>query len=494
VKLLRDPAFWMALASIAIGLFLYAPDADGAFAIYDGAWYGHYAERYPAYSVLPHHPLFHLVVAGITALLGAAGVAGPGHVAVRLVAGLGGALVVWMVAGLADRRRRTAGAAFAFALFATRGFIAETATGENLFPAFAGALLLLKCASADSPSLAKIGAATALALCLRQDNLLVLPGALLAVAPALPREGRVRRLAAMLGVTALVTIAFYVLAWTWVRTLNDEGFLGYLTRFKRISGWQGALDVATRLALHLGSFGVALVGRHWFTVAPHLAVAAAWILAVLGSTGMLRGTRASRRYATAALVTIAIRLPFFAWFEPTNFEWQLMPMVLLAALGARTAAGEPATSPRWRAAGIGLLVVVGVAVFCAHASNTWTLRKRTLAEAIDKAVEAGGPRAYYLAMDKNAMLALEMRRLPYDQLDIGYGDDFRHLFKLAHEKRSLLHAPIVAVGDRFVETGMSWDLEHAGEGFGTFDSAKPTPEISLVQYGGKTFAAVLASP
>jgi hypothetical protein len=92
------------------------------------------------------------------------------------------------------------------------------------------------------------------------------------------------------------------------------------------------------------------------------------------------------------------------------------------------------------------------------------------------------------------MIALEMRRLPYQQLDIGYGDDFKELFKLAHEKRSLLHAPIVVVGDRFVETGMPWDLEHAGEGFRTFDSAKPTSEISLVQYGGKTFAAVLASP
>ena len=41
---------------------------------------------------------------------------------------------------------------------------------------------------------------------------------------------------------------------------------------------------------------------------------------------------------------------------------------------------------------------------------------------------------------------------------------------------------------------MPWDLEHAGEGFRTFDSAKPMPEISLVQYGGKTFAAVLAAP
>ena len=399
-----------------------------------------------------------------------------------------------MIAGLAGPRRRTAGAAFALALFATRGFIAETATGENLFPAFAGALLLLKCATADSPSLWKIGAATALALCLRQDNLLVLPGVLLAALPALPREGRMRRLAAMLVVTALVTIAFYFLAWTWVRTLNDEGFLPYLTRFKRISGWQGTLDVGTRLALHVASFGVALVGRHWFSPAPHVAVAAAWILAVLAGTGMLRGTGASRRYATAILVTLAIRVPFFAWFEPTNFEWQLMPMVLFAALGARTAAGEPATSPRLRAAGIGLLVTVSVWVLFAHAPNTWTLRQRTLAQAIAKAVEAGGPRAYYLPIDKNAMIALEMRRLPYEQLDIGYGDDLKDSRSSPSRSAPSSRRPIVVVGDRFVETGMPWDLEHAGEGFRAFDSAKPTSEISLVQYGGKTFAAVLASP
>ena len=151
--------------------------------------------------------------------------------------------------------------------------------------------------------------------------------------------------------------------------------------------------MAIRLALHLGSLGVALVGRHWFTPAPHIGVAAAWVLAIVArGDRLLRGTGASRRYATAVLVTIAIRLPFFAWFEPHELRVAADADGAPLALGARTARRRARDVARLRTAGIGLLVTLAVWVLAAHAPNTWKLRQRTLAQAIATAVEAGGPR------------------------------------------------------------------------------------------------------
>src|SRR5262245_43433783 len=123
-----------------IAIWLYPFDSDAAFAVHDAIWYAVGAERFPGGSVNPHHPLFHGFVIGFTWLLKEFGVSGPGHVATRIVAGLGGSWLLVQICALAARRRVLVGAAFAFALFCYRGFLVEMAAGENVVPAAAAAL------------------------------------------------------------------------------------------------------------------------------------------------------------------------------------------------------------------------------------------------------------------------------------------------------------------------------------------------------------------
>lgn len=493
----RNPAAWLAAATVGIALTLYAHDADGAFAIYDGAWYGHFAEYHPFHSILPHHPLFHAIALGLTELLRLAHVVHPGHVAIRLVAGIGGALVLLQIARLAGPERRWAGAAFAFVVFATRGFIAEAATGENLLPAIASALLLLECAAAPAPSLLRVGAALTLAACMRQDSLFLVPGMLIAFGPALPRGRRLAPVAKMLAVAGVATLAFYLLVFFFVSRVVGEDVWDYFTRFGRTARWNApGATLGQHVAFHYASAGLAIVGRLWEHALPHILVAAAWVGVVLVAMRLLRGNDGSRRYAAAVLVTIAIRTPFYAWFEPQNFEWQLLPMVLLAALGARLARGVPRTSPRARAAAIAALVLTGVLVLAVHAPNTWELRQRRFATAVEKAVAAAGDGAYYIVIDKNAMIGVEMKLQEHKQLDQPYGVTADALGDLALAKRAELEKkgqgrrPIVVIGDRFIETGMPWDLLHAGEGFTAFDTPPP-PKVRIVKHEGKAFAAIL---
>jgi hypothetical protein len=496
-RILSNPAAWLAAATFGIALVLYAHDADGAFAIYDGAWYGHFAECHPFHSILPHHPLFHVIALGVTQILRLAHVVHPGHVAIRLVAGIGGALVLLQIARLAGPERRWAGAAFAFVVFATRGFIAEAATGENVLPAIATALLLLECAAAPVPSLFKVGAALAVAACMRQDSLFLIPGMLVALLPALPPGRRLAPVAKMVAAAGVVTLGFYLLVFLFVSRVVSEDLWDYFTRFGRTARWNApGATVGQHVAFHYASCGLAIVGRLWEHALPHILVAAAWVAVVLVAMRLLRGSDGSRRFTAAVLVTIGIRTPFYAWFEPQNFEWQLLPMVLLAALGARLARGVPRTSARARRAGIAALALTGVLVLRVHAPNTSELRQRRFATAVEKALAAAGEGAYYIVIDKNAMIGVEMKLQEHKQLDQPYGVTVDALADLALAKRAELEKrgqgsrPIVVIGDRFIETGMPWDLLHAGEGFAAFETPPP-PKVRIVKHEGKAFAAIL---
>jgi hypothetical protein len=211
---------------------------------------------------------------------------------------------------------------------------------------------------------------------------------------------------------------------------------------------------------------------------------------------LLRGADPSRRYAAAVLVTIAIRAPFYAWFEPQNFEWHMLPMALLAALGARLARGAPATGPVAQRAALASLFLAGLVTLAVHAPNTWMLRQKRFATAIDAAIEAAGKKAYYVAIDKNAMIGVSLRHYEQQQLDMPYGVTPQRLADLAIAKRKELVArnegdrPIVVIGDRFIETGMPYDLLHAGEGFAAFDTAPPMPGVRIVRHEGRAFAAI----
>ena len=177
--------------TIAVALFPY--DCDAAFAVHDGIWYAEAAERYAPGSIIPHHPLFHVLVLGVLAPLEAAGVPHPGHVAIRIVAGLGGAWLLLQIAALAGWKRFAVGAAFAVVLLCTRGFIIEMATGENVLPAAAAGLFALVLAARPGGSLFAAGAALTIAGLMRQDNAFVAPGVAWAIAASRPAGTRVRR-------------------------------------------------------------------------------------------------------------------------------------------------------------------------------------------------------------------------------------------------------------------------------------------------------------
>jgi hypothetical protein len=128
-----------------------------------------------------------------------------------------------------------------------------------------------------------------------------------------------------------------------------------------------------------------------------------------------------------------------------------------------------------------------------HAGNTWTLRQRRLASAVNEAIKAGGPKAYFIAVNKNAMIALELRRKAYDRLDTPYGASIEPLAQLALKRHAEMHVPIVIVADRFTEGGMPFDLNHAADALSSFDGVASTPIVRVLQWEGRNFAAGSAS-
>jgi hypothetical protein len=66
----------LALAAwpIALALWLFPFDSDAAFVVHDALWYGTFAERTPAASINPSHPLFHVLVLALVELLRTLGV------------------------------------------------------------------------------------------------------------------------------------------------------------------------------------------------------------------------------------------------------------------------------------------------------------------------------------------------------------------------------------------------------------------------------------
>ena len=116
--------------------------------------------------------------------------------------------------------------------------------------------------------------------------------------------------------------------------------------------------------------------------------------------------------------------------------------------------------------------------------------------ASEKAISAAGDGAYYIVIDKNAMIGIEMKLQEHKQLDQPYGVTVDALGELALVKRAELQKkgqgerPIVVIGDRFIETGMPFDLRHAGEGFAAFETPPP-PKVRIVRHEGKAFAAIL---
>lgn len=451
----------LAAAGILAGcLLLYAWDSDASFALCDPLYAALHAEEAPWSTVSGHHPLFHVLVNGATAALDAAGVARPGHLAVRLVAGLGAALVVILVASCAGRGRLRLGLLVALPLLVTRGFVMVGATGENGLPACAAALACLMAAARPGCSLGLVSALSVLALLLRQDNLLLLPAVAAVLAWRLPAGKRLRPVVATLAGVAVATVAGYLVLWrVGAADSSLAEFLFGLVGAEQTWWAQGSGPDWSHADFHLGVLGVAVAGQQWpaTSIQPHIWLGVGFAGVLILASLLLRGTARHWPFLLACLLVVALRFPFFLWFEPGNYEWWLLPLVLVAACGATLAGGRPATptvtTRRW--IGGGLLVALAAAVLALHAGSSWRLRDRTLARARDEALELGGPTpgCLYLAYGDRAKAAFDVAGVPNDMQRLGY----RQPAEVVPILGSILQewpGPVVLLVDRFVGTGM----------------------------------------
>jgi hypothetical protein len=482
------------LVSMAIALWLWPYDSDGAFAVHDPLWYGMDAERSPAGSINPHHPLFHVLVVSLTSPLRALGIEAPGHVASRIVAGLGAAWILLQICALAGRRRVLVGAAFAGLLTCTRGFIAETASGENVLPAAAAALFALTSAAKPGPNLWRVGGALALAAFLRQDNVFLAPAVAAGLAAGLPRERRWQGLGLVALGVGLTVLAGYGAAWA-VAHGPEEDFKRWMLRFGLKGAWTGPKSWSFgQLPLHVSSFAVAMVGRQWPRGEIHPWLGIAYAAAMLLPAFFLRGTSPNLRLVVPFLIALLGRTLFFSWFEADNYEWLMVPAVLIAAFGAGHAHGEPATKPVWRGIGIALIAALAAWILVAHGPWTWRLRERHLSRAVRLAADVDRSQWRFIAYGGRVATGLRLIGIPEETGEARLGHyvdiavtDLGDANPMVVVEQEVARHPIatIVIADRFVNDGMPDDLRSAsGWALDTVDH----PGCEIVRIDGLAIA------
>ncbi len=451
----------IAVAVMVMAVQLFPVDADGPFSIHDGIWHGIKAERNPANSIVPHHPLFHIIVLVVVPVVRLFAAHDVGHVAVRVVSGAGGVAILALIGLAAGRRRWIAGLAFAAVMFSCRGFIIEAATGENVLPAVAGALVVLFTASRKQVSLLHLGIATVTALLLRQDNLLMVPGVAVAAGLGLPRLHRWRRILVWGFACGVITFSLYALIWR----LADGGvtpFWLWLRDIAKDGPWTGRDEKALTLCqTHADSMAAAIIGRHWDVKDLRTWIGPAHALAVGLSAGLLRGDRPVGRLILAAGITFALRFPFFCWFEANNFEWWIMPIATICAIGSAAVRGRPKRSLPLRVAGAGFLLILAATAFTLHYPNLLVLRDSSLMSAVKEAVGLGGGHNRILAHGNHVATALTLLGVDHAVLPDVPGDPepFASLFRELSEHR----VPTTVIVNRFVQDGMPYTMSHRHE-------------------------------
>jgi hypothetical protein len=399
-------------------LWFFPVDCDGAFASQDGVEYGLGADRLDPASINPHHPLFHAFALLLTRPLRALGVDHAGHVAVRILSGLGGAWLLLQICACAGRGRALAGAAFALPVLASRGFVVEAAAGETILPGVAAAVFALGLAAKSGARLTAVGAALTFAVLLRQDNVLVAPGVAAALWLARPAGTRAAAVAMTVGGAGLATVAGYGIAWM-VAMRGNMPFFDWITWITRLGPWGRADEFGPRsfgiyftslLDSMIGAFRPADEIRPWLGIA-HLAPFAAGAV-------LLRGSRPRLALLVPAAVTIAVWAVLHAWFLPSNWEYLIAPTALVAAAASGLAAGEPATPRAARLAGALLLVVFAAWLLAAHGPYTARLRERRLAEAIAEARREDPGETRWLAAGHRAKLGLDLAGVPAEGIAV----------------------------------------------------------------------------
>ncbi len=371
------PRAWLGaltLAAFVTGLFLIPIESDGA-QYSDGIWYGIEMEANPARAIHGNHPMFHLAAWPLAVAARAAGLEHPGHVAYRIVGAAAGAALVWFVGALGGRRAAWFGLAAAGYAAASRMFVLEFSTGENVGPGAASAVAVVWAALDRRRRPVLVGALLALAMTLRQENILLVPGVAMTVFPRGRRRGP---LLAFLALTGAAVLALYAIAWRIADP--DAAFVRYLIGLGSDGAYAPAPPGTSFASLEVAALGDALVGSHG--LAPPA-------LGLLGVAGLLfpvavawtrSGSRRLTREAWLFGPPVLLRFFFFGWWEPANPEWQLFALAFSCAAGARLARLARRSVPQALRAGI--LGTAACGVLAGHLRWTLSLRSTDVRDAI----------------------------------------------------------------------------------------------------------------
>jgi hypothetical protein len=469
-------------ATTAAALWLFPHDSDAAFVAHDALYYGMQAERTPARSLNPSHPGFHALVLALVGPLRGLGVAHPGHVACRIVAGLGAAWLLLQIAALAGPSRLLAGAGFALVIAASRGFVIETALGENVIPAAAAALFALTVAARPRVNLVLAAGALTLALLLRQDNVLLVPGVAAAVAIGSEPGTRFARVAKLLAAAGVATIAGYLAAW-WVAMNGNAPFFDWLLGIGR-EGPRSApeLVAGTRAATYVATVASAMTGDLAPPRVSGVAIGLGYLVAIVVAGLLMKGRAPRRILAVPFVVTLVARASFHAWFEPHNFEWLILPIALGAAFASGLVHGAPATPPAMRRTGAAILVLLTAWFLAAHGASTWRLRDRSFIRSMEAAVNVDRKEWRFLAASLNAHTALDLLEVPHDAIR----ESPRSLEDVARALRAN-PVPTTVLWDRGLGDGMPNTLRQAGEIVSEIDTMPMPPTWERLMVGKQVY-------
>lgn len=401
----------LAVAAVAFALHVRTFDARS-----DGVVLGNdvldYADRMlalpGAFLANAHHLGVHALDALVFQLLRAGGAAADFATAWRaeqLVACAGAAWAVFAIVDFAAELVGLARGALLGAVFSVAaGNWLYAASGETYLPGTAACVALVVLALRIRLGLrdeAWRGAAALLALAcaLRQDSVLVVP----VLFVLLPWRDAAKASAA----AGAVCLAGYALVWS--TAVEHESFGAWLRGLADTGAWGRAPGLA-QLGQTLGLSLAALAWVTWESLALGLGVLALALLPLVPPRELVGGFG---RALLGLLAWFALRVAFFAWWQPSNLEYQtgnLAPFVLALALLLRPQGRVPLariTTSGW--AQVRALFVLGIAVVLLAATNSARLitpnRGDAIARRLELAVALAAPAAGSAAMSAESSVS-----------------------------------------------------------------------------------------
>ncbi len=449
------PFALLAAITFAVVLFFMPWNADGCFAVNDALWYAHAAEHDGLASISGHHPLFHVLLLPLTGALDFVGADHPGHWATRCVNAAAFAGIVMLLGRLAGWRRTAL--ALPLLLLATRSVLLEASVGETVVPAAALALWALVAACDGNCSLLRVGAITVAALLLRQDNILIVPGLVFALATRLPQQRRLWRMFLWLALTGLTTLGAYVICWQLAGAANLRAFM-FTTAEVATRNWAPAeLPGLDDLLLRCTTLGVAVAGvqHDYRAFTLNISIGLAFFVVLWAACRLLCVRTASTQPPTtnrramlwAVLLIAATRFCFYCWFEPQNFEWWILELLLGTALAA-------IHCPRSLSAAM-LLLVAAATTFMLHATSTMALRDTTLHDAAAQAeLWSHDPaRPIVVTHGFRSHTAMHLRQVPHDPWLLLNAPTAESAGPLLTDYIARAQRPVILLLDRFVGDG-----------------------------------------